>query len=341
MRSFLLSDRKPTPRCAWHNKQYHRKINTEQNLFKSKKAGTSMKLVINIKDLRIDQIKKEISLFKTAGFNAMDYGGLMEAFKADCPFRGEDYREFVEEISAVCKQMDFPVVQTHAPFKFTAQELDDPVLFETVTLPTMIRCLEITALLGATIMVVHPIHHMVYRGHEEEVFERNMAYYRCLIPYCETYGVRIAIENMFQKDALRKCIVHDTCSRPEELIRYVDTLDSPYIVACLDVGHVGLPLQEIEADDFVRLLGRERLQSLHIHDNNYEKDQHVLPYMGKINWERVCRALGEIDYQGDFTYEIKHDLILDKDGGFVPIGARFMADVGKHLISMVEANRLK
>ena len=35
------------------------------------------------------------------------------------------------------------------------------------------------------------------------------------------------------------------------------------------------------------------------------------------------------------------DLIRDKDAGFVPIGVRFMADVGKHLMSMIDANRPK
>ena len=299
-----------------------------------------MELVINLSELRGTALEEKIDLFKTAGFTAMDYG-LGELIRDDSPFCGDGYREVAGEIRDICDKKGFPIVQTHAPFKFKTEQWDDPALFESVTFPRIVRTLEISAILGAKVVVVHPIHHMVYHGHEEEIFERNMEYYRRLIPYCEQFGIKVAVENMFQKDERRKCLVHDTCSRPEELIRYVDTLNSEYIVACLDVGHAGLPLSDVEAADFVYALGHDRLQSLHVHDNDYQLDRHVLPYLGQMDWESICRALGEIDYQGDFTYEVKHDLIRGKDKGFIPIGARFMADVGKHLMSMIDENRPK
>ena len=297
-----------------------------------------MELVINLGGLRGEELEAKIKLFREAGFTAMDWG-LGELLREDSTFLGEAYREEAQAIRAICDRMSFPVVQAHAPFKFTDEQWDDPDIFETVTFPRMVRALEIASILGAKIIIVHPIHHTVYRGNEEALFERNMAYYRRLIPYCKQFGIKVAVENMFQRDARRKCLVHDTCSRPEELIRYVDTLDSEYIVACLDVGHVGLPLSDVEASDFVRALGHKRLQSLHIHDNDYQSDRHLLPYLGSMDWESICRALGEIDYQGDFTYEVKHTLLANKDEGFLPIGARFMADVGRHLMSMIDANR--
>ena len=99
---------------------------------------------------------------------------------------------------------------------------------------------------------------MVYKGHEEEIFQINMDFYRRLIPYCKEYGVKIAVENMWQRDKLRKCIVNDTCNTSAEFIRYVDNLDSEYVVACLDLGHVGLPLRDDEAQDMIRALGHDR-----------------------------------------------------------------------------------
>ena len=36
---------------------------------------------------------------------------------------------------------------------------------------------------------------------------------------------------------------------------------------------------------------------------DYVDDLHTLPGVEKINWENVCRALGEIDYKGEFTLE--------------------------------------
>ena len=299
-----------------------------------------MELTINMNNPRGKALEQKVKLFQTAGFTAMDYS-LCEMVRADSPFCQDGYRGEAADIRAITDRMGFPVVQTHAPFQFSAEYWEGS-LFEEITFPRMVRSLEISAMLGAKISVVHPIHPIVYKGHEEELYERNMTYYKRLLPYCREYGVKVAVENMFQRDPRYKCITHDTCSRPEELIRYVDGLNSEYAVACLDIGHVGLPVQqEIEAADFVRKLGHDRLQSLHIHDNDYTNDQHLPPYFGKINWAEVSRALGEIDYQGDFIYEIKHDLILDKDEGFLPIAAGFLGSVGKHLTSMIDENRPK
>ena len=89
----------------------------------------------------------------------------------------------------------------------------------------------------------------------------------------------------------------------------------------------------------IRILGYDRLGALHVHDNDYTRDQHMLPYMGKLNWAEITKALGEIDYKGDFTYEVNGQFIFDVDEGFIPVGAKIMADVGKYLVSMVEKNR--
>lgn len=87
-------------------------------------------------------------------------------------------------------------------------------------------------------VVVHPLHHMPYKGHEEEIFQLNMDYYRKLIPFAQKYGVKIGVENMWQRDPLRKCITADTCSDVNEFIRYIDTLDSEQITGCLDLGRL-------------------------------------------------------------------------------------------------------
>jgi sugar phosphate isomerase/epimerase len=121
----------------------------------------------------------------------------------------------------------------------------------------------------------------------------------------------------------------------------VDTLDSEYMVACLDIGHVGLPESDDRAWDFIRALGHERLQSLHVHDNDYRADKHALPYQGKIDWNEVTKALGEIDYQGDFTYELSENLFPEHmPDELVPYAVKYAANIGKHLCSKVEEYRI-
>ena len=267
----------------------------------------------------------------------MDYS-LTEMCKDECLLNGENYRSVAVEIRKIADEKDFLCVQTHAPFEFSGCQWNAPVIFEEVIFKRMVRCIEISAILGAKVVVIHPLHHMTYHGHEEEIFQLNMEYYNRLIPYAKEYNIKIGVENMFQSDPIRHYIVADTCSDSKEFIRYIDTLNSPQITACLDVGHVALPRTDETAADVIRALGHDRLGALHIHDNDYIRDLHNLPYLGKLNWAEIAQALGEVDYQGDFTYEI-NDALFKGDDGFVPIAANFMAATGKHICSMIEAHR--
>ena len=42
---------------------------------------------------------------------------------------------------------------------------------------------------------------------------------------------------------------------------------------------------------------------MHIHDNNSRSDQHLLPYCGKLQLDRVVEGLIAGNYQGSFTFE--------------------------------------
>ena len=283
--------------------------------------------------------EKAAEICKKAGFDSMDYSlGCME--KPEDIFNNEkEYIKAAEDFRKIVDANGLPITQTHTPFVFSGWK--DPETYEKFIIPAIRRSIEISAILGAKVAVVHPLHHFVYKGHEEEIYEKNMEFYRSLIPICREYGIRVGIENMFQRELLRAHISFDTCATISEFIRYVDTLDSEYMVACLDIGHVGLPVTDERAWDFIRALGHDRLQSLHVHDNDYRNDRHALPYQGKIDWNEVTRALGEIDYQGDFTYELDGKVIVPEgmDESFIPTQVKYIADIGKLLCNMTESYR--
>lgn len=301
-----------------------------------------MKLSINVNPLLSRyNLAACIDIYKTAGFTAMDYP-LFDMITEDCVFNSIHYRDAAKEIRALVDSKGVQINQTHAPFSYPLAKWNDPVYYEEFIFPSHVRSLEISAILGADVVVVHPLHHMCYKGHEEELFQLNMDYYGKLIPYAKEYGIKIGVENMWQFDPLRKCIIADTCSDVKEFIRYIDTLNSDQITGCLDVGHVGLPVTaELSVGDVIRRLGHDRLGALHIHDNDFKGDLHVLPYLGQLDWADIAKALGEIDYKGDFTYEVNGQLVATVDEGFVSVGAAFMANTGKHIMSMINANRPK
>ena len=283
--------------------------------------------------------EKAVALCRNAGFDSIDYS-LEPMLNPNFILNQEqEYIAETDRIKKIAEKNGLPITQTHTPFSFA--NWNDPVVYEEFILPAIKRSVAISGMLGAKVAVVHPLHHFVYKGHEEEIFEKNMAFYRSLIPICREYNVKVGIENMFQRELLRGQISFDTCSTIPEFIRYVDTLDSEYMVACLDIGHIGLPVRNDECWDFIRALGRDRLQALHVHDNDYRTDRHALPYLGRINWNEVTKALGEIDYQGDFTYEVNLNTIMadSMSDEFAPVTVQYMADVGRHLCNLVEKNR--
>ena len=238
-----------------------------------------------------------------AGFDAFDLSLFRMFTEADTyAFNRDDYRDYARHLRAVADECGIVCNQSHAPFSTsTGDPAEDERRFGLI-----VRAMEIAALVGAEQIVVHPMQHLRYtEGDNARLLEEmNMAFYRRLIPYCEQFGIKVAVENMWQPFALPfkegDRIWHSTCSTPAEFCRYVDTLNSPWIVACLDIGHVSLVEEDMAS--FIRALG-PRLACLHVHDTDCVSDLHTLPFFGKIDFDVVCRTLAEIGYKGDLTFE--------------------------------------
>ena len=117
----------------------------------------------------------------------------------------------------------------------------------------------------------------------------------------------------------------------------VDALDPAHFTACLDLGHCGLVGDNAGA--MIRQMG-SRLGCLHIHDNDNFNDSHTLPYTSAMDWDDILHALGEIDYQGHFTYEADN-FIRDFPEDLLPACEKFMHDVGRSMMSKIEKYRVK
>lgn len=272
-------------------------------------------------------LEEGIRVLCDAGYDCLDLSLGMMARDPETPYLGDDYREYAKHVRALANDRGVVFNQAHAPFSFKWEE---PGVAENVAKPAIIRSMEIAAIVGAHSIIVHPVHHTEYKGHEQEMHELNIEYYKSYIPYCETYGIRIAVENMWQREVKRKCPSDDVCSRAATLIAMVDELRAiapDCFTACLDLGHVGLVGDE--AQDVIRALGSERLGCLHIHDNNYQGDQHLIPGLGQMNWPAITDALREIGYRGEFTYEA--DAFLKNfTPDVLPMATKFMAGIARH-----------
>lgn len=262
-----------------------------------------------------------------AGFEAIDYS----MYTADAAVFGRGGSILVREMRRVADELGVVFNQAHAPFaNFKPGEEyreENRKIFY-----SMRRALEIGAELGAEAVVVHPAFICPHITPDER-FSMNMEIYSRLLPTARETGVRIAIENMYgrHRDDSSK-IIPNVCSDAEEFIRYVDALDSYYVTACLDVGHAGLVGES--ADKMLYALGG-RVSAIHVHDNDFVEDMHTLPFFGKVNFDKLLRALRNVGYRGDMTLEAD-GFIRDLPDELVPHALKFMAKCAEYLRERAE-----
>lgn len=278
-------------------------------------------------------MEETIDIMAGAGFEAIDYSfmnpaeydGTMD--EAKMKERALGLKEYAEE-KGLCFN------QAHAPCPSSTDKPEETeVIFQNV-----VRSMRFASYLGVKNIIVHAKQHIPYTEENaaEATFEMNMEFYGKLKKYCEEYDIHVGIENL---SYLRQIVaglrhIHTACSTPEELIRYIDTLNSEHFIVCLDIGHAIVVHQD--PADFIRKLGNKRLKALHIHDNAGHLDNHTLPFLGGMaDWDGITKALREIQYTGDFNFEAGNFLLkLPKE--LYPIGAKMMAETGRYLVGKIE-----
>ena len=275
-------------------------------------------------------LKEAIKRIKEYGFDAYDCS-LFESMKPSKPMSSyvaypiDDepiHITYAKEIRAYADKIGIPCTQTHSPFPTfrRGSSIEEDIAQQ-------IRAIEISAILGAEIIVIHPQSSISFDENFELIYSK-------LIPVAEKLGIKIATENMFTRDSETKEIIPAACGTPEEFKRYVDFANSEYFTACLDIGHTELPNTR-GAEAFIKELGHDRIKALHVHDNNKITDMHVFPLTESINFDTVCRALAEIDYSGNFTFEADSTNERFPDE-LLPYTYKLLLKTGRYLIKKIE-----
>lgn len=271
-----------------------------------------------------------IELIANAGFDAIDYS-FSPMWKDDHILNSDQYKNYALTLVKKAKENNIFFNQGHG---VTHVMCDEPNDYLRLLTERNIRAIELCSLMGIKTLIIHPIG-TGYIGREEYVFQENMKYYRSLLPYAEKYGVKIACENMWCGDNKRGVTRGSVCSNPYEHAHYIDEIGSPFFIACLDVGHCSLAGRE--AQDCIRVLGK-RLGALHIHDNDYKDDMHTLPGLSEMNWSEITKALADINYSGDFTFETDHFFDSLNTVEETELGLKLSELIGRKLIKEIEQN---
>jgi len=263
---------------------------------------------------------KALDLIKQAGFDGFDYSMTGPNDDWHIPLIDSNYLSYAKKIKEYADSIGLPCLQAHAPYAYNLPD----------KLPAYIdkakKSMEIAKELGCKYIVIHPINYFNAIGNADLL-------YRKLIPFAQELDVVICTENMFNwKNPKQNETIPSACGNAKDFVDCVDCVDSPYLKACMDIGHANMVNCE-GASHFIRSL-KDRIVCLHVHDNDLYDDQHTLPYLGDADWDKITTDLKEIGYNGHFTFEevgfmngFPNELMLDC--------LKFKVKVGKHLASKI------
>jgi sugar phosphate isomerase/epimerase len=107
--------------------------------------------------------------------------------------------------------------------------------------------------------------------------------------FAKARGVTIALEN-----------TTDELGAPASLQHFIADTHLHDLRLCFDTGHAHIEDGvEVSFDAM-----RERVATTHIHDNHGEKDEHLLPYEGTIDWDAALAAIATAPQPVVFVLEL-------------------------------------
>jgi sugar phosphate isomerase/epimerase len=111
---------------------------------------------------------------------------------------------------------------------------------------------------------------------DDRKFEAALTSIEHLRAFAKPLGVRILLEN-----------IPNEISTPDKLIEFIQTSHFDDVGVCFDVGHAHLMSNVAEAFEILK----EHIRSTHIHDNEKDRDSHLWPGKGNINWTEAMQLL--------------------------------------------------
>lgn len=214
---------------------------------------------------------------------------------------GKQWNEFeirMESLAGVLNSKDVGY-SVHAPV-FDVNLTSENSEIRKASLETYKQSIVFASKINAKYVVIHPGFCKTF------VFDKELAILRCkealhiLDKVSKKYSMPLLIENVG--------IFGSSIFTFNQFVTLLDEFDDN-IGYLIDVGHAFLNGWNIP-----KLIKqtREKLFSLHIHDNNGKSDSHSPMYEGIIKWEEIFDALKELDHEFNIVLEYKSETPLIK-----------------------------
>ena len=201
-------------------------------------------------------ISKHVALARAHGV-----GIEIQVYGYDPNLLDADWRALVEEHKAILRGFEGEIALHGVFYDMYSASVDQRVM--ALTRERYLLNLRIAAELGACHVVFHANYLPAIRNpsYLRDWTERQAAFWSDLVEEAARLGVVVALENMWEPE-------------PGIIGGVLDRVNSPYLGACLDVGHVHLYSDSLPFSAWVDRL-RDRLVHCHINNNRGLYDEHL------------------------------------------------------------------
>jgi len=124
----------------------------------------------------------------------------------------------------------------------------------------------------------------------------------------EEKGIKIVIENLVEEE-------------PDMLIELCDAVNSNYFAVCMDIGHLNV-FSKLSPSDWIKKMDK-RLQYVHLHDNNGEKDEHLPVGKGNIDFDSFFNSIKNTGNDIDIAFELDNSNLQEKMDNLIEVINRY------------------
>jgi len=271
-------------------------------------------------------LNESIRRHHALGYRVLDLN-LCALQRDEGPFSGDDWKEVAYSMKETADQLGVSFYQGHLPFRSMKFVDTDEEMVQRLHDATM-RAVEICGIAGVKWVVAHPVASPYAPAEEVELHvAENHRIYDRVVERLTELGVGIAFENVPAHAKIERF-----GSRASDLVALIDSYHSDFVGGCWDFGHGNLNYGELQTWG-IRKMGK-RLKALHFADNLGARDDHLPPFVGMINWEKIMQTLAEVDYDGCLVLETVQNSRLPDH--LKESSMRFLGDVCAHLDSLFE-----
>lgn len=264
---------------------------------------------------------ESLRYLKESGFDHVDLNLCCMAQPGGL-FTDDNWERDAHAVREEAEKLGITFVQSHTPFY--GGRIIDPARpeYNAFFMKMFMRAAEVLDIVGVPRTVLHP---MIAGGAaKEDVAAHRAENERFYTPYLERLGkagIRGAFENMVAARGFGW--------QAEDLLEMLDLFKGYDVALCWDIGHGNLCYPD-QTWALNKLAGK--ICAIHVHDNHGVNDEHLLPFLGDIQWEKVMPALRKAGYEGDLVLEVCQNRKMSDD--LKVESARFTAQVAQKLVEL-------